>query len=122
VINDGVLECYEGENPETDLKYLTIPEGVREIDMCAFQSCQSIKTLVIPGSVKTVGLNAFEYCQKMESAVMMQGVETIEEGAFAEVCCTLPNQQLPPPLLRKFSDFFVPKTDCKQHSTMVQSA
>lgn len=44
----------------------TFPEGIKEVDGWAFQSCK-IKNLVIPDTVKIVGNSAFSECPLLES-------------------------------------------------------
>lgn len=50
-----------GENGEISLKYLYIPEGVKEINANAFSraSFKNLNSMIIPSSVQTIGQDAF---------------------------------------------------------------
>lgn len=66
----------------TNLKSVTIPEGVEDIDYCAFQDCTNLKKITMPSTLKTIGMNAFNGCSSLESITIPSGVKIIELGAF----------------------------------------
>lgn len=45
----------------TNLKEITIPDGVKLIDKYAFYNCSSLKTVTIPSTVKTINENSLGY-------------------------------------------------------------
>ncbi len=60
-IENGVLKRYFGNDTHAD-----IPEGVTEIGMHAFPSCESLTSIIIPASVTKIGARAFAYCYSLE--------------------------------------------------------
>lgn len=49
---------------------LVIPDGVTQINKCAFGGCSSIKSVKIPSSVKEIGWEAFRDCSNLKKAVL----------------------------------------------------
>jgi len=45
---------------------LVIPEGITNINSCAFVNCRSIESVSIPSSVKTISSGAFGHCDALE--------------------------------------------------------
>jgi len=85
-ISDGVTSI--GANAFyncTNLTLLTITEGVISIGNGAFQQA-GISTLTIPASVKTIGSDAFSNCPKLQTLTISDNDKTIGENAF--VSCT----------------------------------
>ncbi len=60
-IENGVLKRYFGNDTHAD-----IPEGVTEIGMHAFPSCESLTSIIIPASVTKIEARAFAYCYSLE--------------------------------------------------------
>lgn len=58
-IKDGVLKKYTEENGITEV---TIPDGIVNIDNCAFHGCTGITSITIPESVTNIGYSAFYNC------------------------------------------------------------
>ena len=76
-INDGVLEkC------DKNALSVEIPDGVTEIDGCAFANCSLLEEIVIPNSVKEISYWAFDNCVSLKSVVIGSGVEEISDTAF----------------------------------------
>ena len=46
----------------TSLKYMTIPEGVTDINQCAFSNCSNLSMVTIPNSMKNIDYEAFRGC------------------------------------------------------------
>ena len=67
---------------------LVIPDGVNEIKLMAFASCDSIKSVTIPDSVTTIGVCAFYGCGSLTSVTIPDSVTTIGDYAFRE-CSSL---------------------------------
>lgn len=66
----------------TELKSVTIPEGVTNIAEGAFSSCRALKRVVIPESVKSIGSRygwyAFSNCSSLDEVVFMGDVGNID--------------------------------------------
>ena len=73
---------------------LVIPDGVNEIKLMAFVSCNSIKSLTIPDSVTTIGVCAFYWCSSLTSVTIPDSVTTIGYLAFSD-CISLTSVTIP---------------------------
>lgn len=62
---------------------LTLPNGMTEISVGAFEGCEGLTDITIPESVKTIGDNAFAGCSSLESIILPSSVTKIGESAFA---------------------------------------
>ncbi|MCH2064968.1 MAG: leucine-rich repeat domain-containing protein, partial [Roseibacillus sp.] len=62
----------------TNLTSITIPDSVTSIRREAFHNCTSLKTVTIPGSVTSIG-NAFDGCTSL-TAVIFQGNAPFQGG------------------------------------------
>ena len=100
VINNGVLEGYNGREKEviipdgittigseafrnfTGITKIIIPDGVEVIEDSAFSNCGRLESIVIPDSVKTIGKYAFSSCENLEEIVIPKGIVHISSGAF----------------------------------------
>ena len=49
----------------TNLKSITIPDGVTSIGYSAFEECSTLTSITIPDSVTSIGWSAFEYCSSL---------------------------------------------------------
>jgi len=78
----------------SDLKDITIPDGVTTIGGEAFKSCRSLTSITIPDSVTTIGYEAFSYCTDLTSITIPDSVTRIGEHAFMG-CSSLTNVNLP---------------------------
>lgn len=73
---------------------LVIPEGVKRIELMAFQGCESLKTIVLPQSLTHIDDSAFAGCTSLESIIIPDSVTRIDEDAFA-YCTSLKSANLP---------------------------
>lgn len=83
--NNEVLICYP--KGKVDENY-TIPNGIKNIEMYAFNGCESLTSVTIPDSVTSIGEGAFEYCSNLESVKIPKNVASIDNYAF-EDCSSL---------------------------------
>ena len=78
----------------SEIKSLSIPDGVESIPSFAFYQCRSITSLTIPSSVKTIGSSAFEDCTGLKSIYLNEGLESIGGSSF-EGCSDITSITLP---------------------------
>ena len=67
----------------TELKDVTIPAGITEIDDYAFAQCVGLTSVTIPDSVTDLGFAAFENCTGLTRAVTGNRLFIIPEYAFS---------------------------------------
>ena len=78
-IPDNACNCFG------TLESLTLPDGLLEIGVGAFESCEMLQTVRIPDSVTAIGNYAFDYCTGLETLTLPKQLLTIGEWAFC--CC-----------------------------------
>ena len=83
--NSAFLEC--------EVTSVTIPDGITEIDDCAFTNSVRLTSIVIPDSVTRIGEAAFSGCRGLTSIVIPNSVTKIERGVFN--CCGLTSITIP---------------------------
>lgn len=76
------LKPYLYSDEETQIKELTIPEGVDYICPDAFQRIQGFTSVSLPSTLKSIGGYAFYYCTGLVSASMNEGLETIGKCVY----------------------------------------
>ena len=59
-----VVKIGEAAFSGLQIRSVTIPSGVKEIDWFAFSGCTVLESVSIPSSVTSVGYGAFDYCPK----------------------------------------------------------
>ncbi|MBR5757897.1 MAG: leucine-rich repeat protein [Thermoguttaceae bacterium] len=84
---DGILFSHDGKKllkrPEgTKKEEYGVPQGVKEIEEGAFDSCSSLKKVVLPEGLKTIGDGAFWECSSLEEIVLPQSLDNIGDRAF----------------------------------------
>lgn len=77
------------------LKFITIPQNVRNIGPRAFSLCRSLTSVTIPASVETIGELAFSSCSKLKVVTFEKGsnLKMINDKAFAG--CPLISIEIP---------------------------
>lgn len=78
----------------SQIKDVTLPDSLCEIEDGAFMACKKLWDVEIPEGVKKIGANAFEYCNELERVVLPKNLKTIEEQSFRD-CYSLRNIKLP---------------------------
>lgn len=94
VIPEGVAlvkksACYKAVN----LKSVTFPSSMKNIEVGAFQGCKRLKTVITNDSLISISASAFEDCIRLESFNIPEGVELIGNWAFSD--CGLLSVTLP---------------------------
>ena len=84
IIPDGVTEIERCafENC-SNLKEINLPETLETIGYYAFGSCTGLESIKIPSKVKTIGMYAFEYCSNLKKIILPESVESIGVDAFS---------------------------------------
>lgn len=66
----------------TELKSVTLPEGLISIGNDAFYGCKKLTSIVIPESVDGIGVGAFYGCTVLRSVSFGRGVKSFDGGNF----------------------------------------
>ena len=66
----------------TNLKSITIPEGVNKIGMLAFYRCTNLESITIPEGVTLIDMSAFDGCTNLKSITIPDTVTQIGYQAF----------------------------------------
>ncbi len=64
------------------IENITISQGVKEIQLCAFSGCSSIVSVTIPDSVEEIGVCAFDGCTSLTNITIPNSVKKIEQETF----------------------------------------
>lgn len=66
--DDGSVEII-GESAFYGIQFesIEIPEGIKSIELSAFESCYKIKSIVLPKSLERMANHAFSHCNELES-------------------------------------------------------
>ena len=68
----------------TDLKDVTIPDGVKTIETDAFISCHELRKIHIPNSVTSIGYNAFRNCPTLVDIDISDNLVFIGANSFTK--------------------------------------
>lgn len=101
---------YSAGKPESNIKTVTLAEGIKEIGKKAFKRCDQLLSVQLPESLELIGMNAFEKCSTLEEIVFPDQVTIIEDMAFMN-CSALCSVTLPKMLTRLGSGAF---SGCRQ--------
>lgn len=78
----------------SELRSVTLPEGLQEIGSLAFSHCESLAQLEIPATVKTIGMGAFDECTALKSFSFPASVTAIPDAALMR-CSGLESVTIP---------------------------
>ena len=94
-INMFVFDIYDNYGSvEHHLRYVYLPDGLKEIGASAFCDCKSLKTVRFPEGLEKIGGTAFFGCKSLTEALLPDGLKNIEESAFLD-CDSLQAVSLP---------------------------
>ena len=86
--------CKTGDNTNTALQEVILPEGITSIGERAFQSCTTLKSIQLPKKVTKIGKYAFINCRQLTNIQLPDGVTEIGEYAFVD-CNSLTEISIP---------------------------
>lgn len=78
----------------TNVKSITIPEGVRTLEPMCMQSCNYLTSVVAPQTVTDIGYNCMSSCQSLESFTFPDNLSVMGYGIFSK-CYKLKEATLP---------------------------
>ena len=70
---------------KSELKSISLPEGLESIGSHAFRQCHCITEITLPSTLKTIGNYAFYNCNGLKFITIPEGVESIGKRAFADM-------------------------------------
>ena len=65
------------------LASVSLPDGLEEIEKCAFNGC-NLKTIVIPETVKKVGDGAFGYNSELDEVIIKNPMTVVGKRCFSD--------------------------------------
>lgn len=74
---------------------LVLPEGITELEDCAYCTCDRLTGIILPQSLTSIGKFAFAYCDGLTEVVIPDSVTSIGESAFEE-CVHIKNVTIGP--------------------------
>ena len=78
----------------SNVKSVTIPEGVTSIDFFAFFRCDRLKSVTIPSTVTNISYQAFGSCRNLKSVTILSDVALVKDSAFGD-CADLKSVVIP---------------------------
>ena len=78
----------------SDLKSVTISEGIKSIESAAFRNCNNLYKVVLPKTLRSLGSHVFWNCSSLESADIPYGIRHITQTCFYG-CTSLKNVNIP---------------------------
>lgn len=73
----------------SELKKVTLPDGIRTLGGSFFHGCSSLSEIDIPDSVTSIGPLAFQGCRSLPPVTLGRQVADVGGGAFAGTGCRL---------------------------------
>lgn len=94
---DGIeIKCIGGSAFQycSNLKSITIPDSVTNINDSAFSDCKGLTSITIPDSVKSIGYDAFSSCDSLTTVIIPDSVTNIGDSVFSS-CRSLTSITMP---------------------------
>ena len=85
------ISCFKNCSALEEIK---LPSNLESMDFFVFSGCDSLKEVVIPGTLKEISNYGFAYCESLRRVVISEGVEKINIDAF-DSCSSLTELYLP---------------------------
>ncbi|MCR5567953.1 MAG: leucine-rich repeat domain-containing protein [Paludibacteraceae bacterium] len=91
---DSLEEIGDNAFLNTQIKTLSVPDGVKKIGKLAFSHNTQLTEVYLPGSINRLGERAFTECHKLSKVTIGNGITGIEDNVFAN-CHSLKTVDLP---------------------------
>lgn len=105
-VDEGVrIICASAFKDRKQLRRITLPKSLEEIEVEAFRGCSNLEAMHIPHKTLRVGESAFRDCVSLNNLVVDNDCIKIGERAF-ENCATLENVKLPEGLTELYGGVF----------------
>lgn len=78
IIEENRVMRYVGKE-----RVVVVPEGIEELESCAFWDNQYIEEVVLPSTLKNMGGDTFYYCKNLRKVNIPTGVELMGNNPFA---------------------------------------
>lgn len=82
VYANNELKGLEIRGADSDVKTLTVPEGVTAIAPDCFSGNNTLTVLNLPKGLVSIGENAFRSCRELKNLVLPESVKNIDQKAF----------------------------------------
>lgn len=101
----SVVKIGEDAFRKSQITSVTLPEGIKEIDTNAFNSCRHLQSVSLPRDLEILGARAFCACTALNSISLPESTITIGNEAF-KFCHKLQDVRLPSELTAIKSGMF----------------
>lgn len=101
----SVVKIGEDAFRKSQITSVTLPEGIKEIDTNAFNSCRHLQSVSLPRDLEILGARAFCACTALNSISLPESTITIGNEAF-KFCHKLQDVRLPSELTAIKSGIF----------------
>lgn len=106
IVDDGVrVVCKDAFKDKKQLKKITLPESLEDIESEAFRGCSKLEEIIIPAKTVRIGESAFRDCISMKHLEINNDCIKIGERAF-ENCAVLESVELPDGLTELYGGVF----------------
>ena len=114
-VDEGVrVICKEAFKGRKQLRKITLPASLEDIELEAFRGCNNLESMHIPAKTVRVGESAFRDCVNMKTLIVDNDCIKIGERAF-ENCASLESIKLPEGLTELYGGVF---NSCKSLKTI----
>lgn len=105
-VDEGVrIICSGAFKDKKQLRHITLPKSLEEIEAEAFRGCHNLESITIPNKTTRIGESAFRDCVNLKSLTIGNDKIKIGERAF-ENCAKLEQIQLPAGLTELYGGVF----------------
>ena len=66
----------------TELRVITIPDGITSIGVYAFRECSNLKKITLPNTLISIGTGGFAYCSSLVALTLPDSLTTLNNSAF----------------------------------------
>ena len=88
----------------SNLKHVTLPEGITKIEARTFEDCFKLESVSIPEGVKEIEAKAFNCCENLKTVKLPDSLESLGVNAFGD--SGLVEITIPPNVREIYNDCF----------------